>query len=143
MRIQELDRAAGRIIKGENLEEVRQFQPQLTPLQELVQEYLFFTSFGIVGTVPTEEPKTDKEREAKEKLKEVIQQLSKSNSNLQDQLVDKKIEENRDLILNHIHDMISYANRHFKTYLKPEDYRGKVSQMEKINDKYIRAVSSR
>jgi hypothetical protein len=117
------------------LKEARSFQPQQSPLQELVKEYLFFTSMGQAGAEDYA-----KSPESKDELKKVVNTLSQSNKNLQN-LDNQKIEANRDKILNHIHDMMQYAIAQFREH-SPERFEAKKKQINSVLTKYNAAAST-
>ena len=114
----------------EKTTEARTFAPQQTPMQDLVNSYLFFTSFGQMGTSDGA-----KSSESAEKIKEVIRALSQSHKNLQN--LDKQtLEKNKNKILTHIHEMMNYAIAYFKEHLTPDNFQAKRKQINDILTKY-------
>ena len=110
--------------------EARTFAPQQTPMQDLVNSYLFFTSFGQMGTSDGA-----KSPDSAEKIKEVVRALSQSHKNLQN--LDKQtLEKNKNKILTHVHDMMNYAIAHFKEHLTPDNFQAKRKQINDILTKY-------
>lgn len=110
--------------------EARSFAPQQTPMQDLVNSYLFFTSFGQMGASDSA-----KSPDSAEKIKEVTRILSQSHKNLQN--LDKQtLEKNKNKILTHIHDMMNYAIAHFKEHLTPDNFQAKRKQINDILTKY-------
>ena len=110
--------------------EARTFAPQQTPMQDLVNSYLFFTSFGQMGTSDGA-----KSSESAEKIKEVIRALSQSHKNLHN--LDKQtLEKNKNKILTHIHEMMNYAIAYFKEHLTPDNFQAKRKQINDILTKY-------
>ena len=110
--------------------EARSFAPQQTPMQDLVNSYLFFTSFGQMGASDSA-----KSPDSAEKIKEVTRTLSQSHKNLQN--LDKQtLEKNKNKILTHIHDMMNYAIAHFKEHLTPDNFQAKRKQINDILTKY-------
>ena len=116
--------------------EARSFAPQVTPLQSLVNEYLFFSSFGTM-----EAPGDAKSPDSEAKLNDVITKLAQSNKSLQS-LDKQKLEANRDKILNHIHDMMKYAIAHLREHLPPEKFDEKKKQINSVLTKYNAAAST-
>jgi hypothetical protein len=110
--------------------EARSFAPQQTPMQDLVNSYLFFTSFGQMGASDSA-----KSPDSAEKIKEVTRTLSQSHKNLQN--LDKQtLEKNKNKILTHIHDIMNYAIAHFKEHLTPDNFQAKRKQINDILTKY-------
>ena len=109
-----------------NTEEARTFQPQMSPMQDLIAEYQMFSSFGQMGLSDYA-----KSSDSAEKIKEVLRTLAQSNKNLQN--LDKQaLEKNKNKILTHIHDMMNYAIAHFREHLKPEHFNAKKQQINKL-----------
>ena len=120
----------------EKTTEARTFAPQQTPMQDLVNSYLFFTSFGQMGTSDGA-----KSSESAEKIKEVIRALSQSHKNLQN--LDKQtLEKNKNKILTHIHEMMNYAIAYFKEHLTPDNFQAKRKQINDILTKYNNLAST-
>ena len=120
----------------EKTTEARTFAPQQTPMQDLVNSYLFFTSFGQMGTSDGA-----KSSESAEKIKEVIRALSQSHKNLQN--LDKQtLEKNKNKILTHIHDMMNYSIAYFKEHLTPDNFQAKRKQINDILTKYNNLAST-
>jgi hypothetical protein len=116
--------------------EARTFAPQQTPMQDLVNSYLFFTSFGQMGTSDGA-----KSPDSAEKIKEVVRALSQSHKNLQN--LDKQtLEKNKNKILTHVHDMMNYAIAHFKEHLTPDNFQAKRKQINDILTKYNNLTST-
>ena len=116
--------------------EARTFAPQQTPMQDLVNSYLFFTSFGQMGASDSA-----KSPSSAEKIKEVTRTLSQSHKNLQN--LDKQtLEKNKNKILTHIHDMMNYAIAHFKEHLTPDNFQAKRKQINDILTKYNNLLST-
>ena len=116
--------------------EARTFAPQQTPMQDLVNSYLFFTSFGQMGASDSA-----KSPDSAEKIKEVTRTLSQSHKNLQN--LDKQtLEKNKNKILTHIHDMMNYAIAHFKEHLTPDNFQAKRKQINDILTKYNNLLST-
>jgi hypothetical protein len=116
--------------------EARTFQPQMSPMQDLVAEYQMFSSFGQMGLSDYA-----KSSDSAEKIKEVIRTLAQSNKNLQN--LDKQaLEKNKNKILTHIHDMMNYAIAHFREHLKPEQFDAKKQQINKLLTKYNNITST-
>jgi hypothetical protein len=130
----------GKTIKGyfpvKKTTEARTFQPQMTPMQDLVAEYQMFSSFGQMGLSDYA-----KSSDSAEKVKEVIRTLAQSNKSLQN--LDKQaLEKNKNKILTHIHDMMNYAIAHFREHLKPEQFDAKKQQINKLLTKYNNLTST-
>ena len=130
----------GKTIKGyfpvKKTTEARTFQPQMSPMQDLVAEYQMFSSFGQMGLSDYA-----KSSDSAEKIKEVIRTLAQSNKNLQN--LDKQaLEKNKNKILTHIHDMMNYAIAHFREHLKPEHFNAKKQQINKLLTKYNNITST-
>ena len=114
-------------------EEARSFQPQTTPLQALVLEYLTFTSTGIM-TIVSDGAKSP---QAAEELKKVFQTLNQSNKKLQAVANDKqKLEANKTAILKNIYDMMTYAIAHLKANMIPQEFDSKKKQINSVLTKY-------
>lgn len=111
-------------------QEARSFQPQMTPMQDLISEYQMFTSLGQVGLQDYA-----KSPESSEKIKEVIRRLSQDNKSFQN-LTKDDLERNKDRILAHIHDMMNYTIAHFREHLTPEKFQEKRPQINKLLTKY-------
>jgi septum formation topological specificity factor MinE len=110
--------------------ESRAFQSQKTPLQDLIAEYLFFTSFGQMGTQDY-----GKNNDSKEAIKAVQRTLAQSNKNLS--TLDKSmLDRNKDKILNHIHDTMNYVIAHYREHLPPEYFDTKKKQINSVLTKY-------
>lgn len=115
-----------------NVAEARSFQPQQTPLQALVMEYLTLTSIGLIAA--DQDAKTP---EGAQDIKQVLQTLAQSNKNLQNIVNDKqKLEANRDTILRNIHDMMTYAIAHLKANLTDEAFATRKKQINSVLSKY-------
>jgi hypothetical protein len=130
----------GKTIKGyfpvKKTTEARTFQPQMTPMQDLIAEYQMFSSFGQMGLSDYA-----KSSDSAEKIKEVIRTLAQSNKSLQN--LDKQaLEKNKNKILTHIHDMMNYAIAHFREHLKPEQFDAKKQQINKLLTKYNNLTST-
>ena len=117
-------------MKIKEILEARAFQPQMSPMQELIAEYQMFTSFGQMGLSDYA-----KSPESAEKIKEVVRRLSEDNKSFQN-LSKDSIERNKDNILRHIHSMMNYAIAHFRENLKPEYFETKKPQINKLLIKY-------
>lgn len=117
-------------MKIEEILEVRAFQPQMTPMQDLIAEYQMFTSFGQMGLSDYA-----KNSDSAEKIKEVVRRLSDDNKSFQN-LSKDSIERNKDNILRHIHSMMTYAIAHFREHLTPEYFETKKPQINKLLSKY-------
>jgi hypothetical protein len=121
------------ILTRKNVEETRSFQPQTTPLQALVLEYLTFTSTGIM-TIVSDGAKSP---QAAEELKKVFQTLNQSNKKLQAVANDKqKLEANKTAILKNIYDMMTYAIAHLKANMIPQEFDSKKKQINSVLTKY-------
>ena len=119
--------------------ESRSLTPQTTPLQALVMEYLTFTSTGIM-TIVSDGAKSPA---SAGELKKVFQTLTQSFKNLQPVANDKKqLEANRDKILKHIHDMMTYAIAHLKEHMIPQEFDSKKKQINSVLTKYNNAAST-
>ena len=111
----------------------RTFAPQETPIQKLVKEYVFFTSLGNVHIDQRGET-----AEAKQQLLALVQRLSKDSKTFAG--IDKqKMEANRDTILNHIHQMMTYAIPVLKKYLPTDIWDAKRSQVNSVLTAYNNA----
>jgi hypothetical protein len=121
------------ILTKKDVKETRSFQPQTTPLQALVLEYLTFTSTGIM-TVVSDGAKSP---QAADELKKVFQTLNQSNKNLQAVVNDKqKLEANKSVILKNIHNMMTYAIAHLKANMIPQEFDSKRKQINSVLTKY-------
>ena len=111
-------------------EAARSFSPQVSPLQDLVKEYLFFTSMGQLGTADGA-----KSTASKNEINSVLRTLSQSHKNLN--TLDKStLDRNREKILSHIHEMMKYAIAHFREHLTPENFDSKKKQINSVLTRY-------
>lgn len=119
--------------------EARTLQPQTTPLQALVLEYLTFTTTGIMTLVSD----GAKSPQAAEELKKVFQTLNQNSKKLQAIVDDKqKLEANKAAILNNIHDMMNYAIAHLKANMIPQEFDAKKKQINSVLIKYNNLAST-
>lgn len=133
----------GKTIKGyfpvRKTTEARTLQPQTTPLQALVLEYLTFTTTGIMTLVSD----GAKSPQAAEELKKVFQTLNQNSKKLQAIVDDKqKLEANKAAILNNIHDMMNYAIAHLKANMIPQEFDAKKKQINSVLIKYNNLAST-
>lgn len=118
-------------VQGKKLKEApRTFAPQETPMQKLVKEYVFFTSLGNVHI-----DKRGETAEAKQQLLALVQRLSKDSKTFAG-LDKQKMEANRDTILNHIHQMMTYAIPVLQKYLPADLWDAKRSQVNAVLTAY-------
>lgn len=110
--------------------ENRQFSPKMTPLQQLVNEYLFFISFGSMAI--DQESKNESSKKIITDLVNRLQQDSKTFS-IDDP---QKLERNKDKILRYINDMIQHIVAILKTHLKPDAWDNRKKQINKIITQY-------
>jgi uncharacterized protein YukE len=115
----------------------RTFQPKMTPMQELISEYQFFTSMGQMGASDYA-----KSSDSAEKLKQVTQRLSQDNKSFQN-LDAQALERNKENILSHIHSMMNYVIANFKEHLSPERFAEKRQQINSVLTKYNNIVASK
>ena len=111
----------------------RTFQPQVTPLEQLVQDYGYLTTFGM-----THLEKQGKTPEAQQALLSLVQRLSKDGKTFAN-IDKKKMEANRDAILNHIHSMMQYAIPVLKKHLPADKWEEKRSQINAVLTAYNNA----
>jgi peptidoglycan hydrolase-like protein with peptidoglycan-binding domain len=118
-------------VQGKKLKEApRTLQSQVTPLEKLVQDYGYLTTFGMShldkqGTTP----------EAQQQLLALVQRMSKDGKTFAN--IDKqKMEANRDTILSHIHQMMQYAIPILKQYLPADKWEAKRSQINSVLTAY-------
>ncbi len=123
-------------VQGKKLKEApRTFQPQTTPIQELISDYNYFTSFGTVHL-----EKQGKTPEAQKELLALVQRLQKDAKVFGSVVRDKKkMEANRDTILTHIHQMMTYAIPILKKNLPADDWEAKRSQINSVLTAYNNA----
>jgi GNAT superfamily N-acetyltransferase len=121
-------------VQGKKLKEApRTLQSQVTPLEKLVQEYGYLTTFGMShldkqGATP----------EAQQELLALVQRLSKDGKTFAN-LDKQKMETNRDKILNHIHSMMQYAIPVLKKNLPADKWEAKRSQINSVLTAYNNA----
>jgi predicted nucleotidyltransferase len=120
-------------VQGKKLKEApRTFQPQTTPIQELISDYNYFTSFGTVHL-----EKQGKTPEAQKELLALVQRLQKDAKVFGSVVRDKKkMEANRDTILTHIYQMMTYAIPILKKNLPADDWEAKRSQINSVLTSY-------
>ena len=118
-------------VQGKKLKEApRTLQSQVTPLEKLVQDYGYLTTFGMShldkqGATP----------EAQQQLLALVQRLSKDGKTFAN-LDKQKMETNRDTILNHIHSMMQYAIPVLKKNLPADKWEAKRSQINSVLTAY-------
>jgi hypothetical protein len=120
-------------IKQDIAEAPRTLQSQVTPLEKLVQDYGYLTTFGMShldkqGATP----------EAQQQLLALVQRLSKDGKTFAN-LEKQKMEANRDTILNHIHSMMQYAIPVLKKNLPADKWEAKRSQINSVLTAYNNA----
>lgn len=113
--------------------EDRSFQPQSNPLEKLVQEYSYFTSLGNVHL-----DKQGETPDARQQLLSLVQRLNKDGKTFAN-LDKSKLEANRDIILNHIHQMMTYAIPILKKYLPADKFDAKRNQINSVLTAYNNA----
>jgi predicted nucleotidyltransferase len=120
-------------VQGKKLKEApRTFQPQTTPIQELISDYNYFTSFGTVHL-----EKQGKTPEAQKELLALVQRLQKDAKVFGSVVRDKKkMEANRDTILTHIYQMMTYAIPILKKNLPADDWEAKRGQINSVLTSY-------
>lgn len=123
-------------MKFSEVTEARSFQPKVTPMQELIGEYQFFTSMGQMGASDYA-----KSPDSAEKLKQVTQRLSQDNKSFQN-LDAQTLERNKENILRHIHSMMNYAIANFKEHLTAEKFDEKRQQINSVLTKYNNVAGS-
>jgi hypothetical protein len=111
----------------------RTLQSQVTPLEKLVQDYGYLTTFGMShldkqGATP----------EAQQQLLVLVQRLSKDGKTFAN-LDKQKMEANCDTILNHIHSMMQYAIPVLKKNLPADKWEAKRSQINSVLTAYNNA----
>ena len=118
-------------VQGKKLKEApRTLQSQVTPLEKLVQDYGYLTTFGMShldkqGATP----------EAQQQLLALVQRMSKDGKTFAN-LDKQKMETNRDTILNHIHSMMQYAIPVLKKNLPADKWEAKRSQINSVLTSY-------
>lgn len=118
-------------VQGKKLKEApRTLQSQVTPLEKLVQDYGYLTTFGMShldkqGATP----------EAQQQLLALVQRMSKDGKTFAN-LDKQKMESNRDTILNHIHSMMQYAIPVLKKNLPADKWEAKRSQINGVLTAY-------
>ena len=118
-------------VQGKKLKEApRTLQSQVTPLEKLVQDYGYLTTFGMShldkqGATP----------EAQQQLLALVQRLSKDGKTFAN-LDKQNMETNRDTILNHIHSMMQYAIPVLKKNLPADKWEAKRSQINSVLTAY-------
>ena len=120
-------------VQGKKLKEApRTFQPQTTPIEQLISDYNYFTSFGTVHL-----EKQGETPEARNELLALVQRLQKDARVFGSVVRDKKkMEANRDTILNHIYQMMQYAIPILKKNLPADDWEAKRSQINGVLTSY-------
>jgi hypothetical protein len=108
----------------------RTFQSQSSPLEKLVQDYGYLTTFGM-----THLDKQGATPEAQQQLLALVQRMSKDGKTFAN-LDKQKMEANRDTILNHIHQMMQYAIPILKKNLPADKWEAKRSQINKVLQAY-------
>jgi len=108
----------------------RTLQSQVTPLEKLVQDYGYLTTFGMShldkqGATP----------EAQQQLLALVQRLSKDGKTFAN-LDKQKMEANRDTILKHIHSMMQYAIPILKKNLPADKWEAKRGQINSVLTAY-------
>ena len=118
-------------VQGKKLKEApRTLQSQVTPLEKLVQDYGYLTTFGMShldkqGATP----------EAQQQLLALVQRMSKDGKTFAN-LDKQKMEANRDTILSHIHSMMQYAIPVLKKNLPADKWEAKRSQINGVLTAY-------
>ena len=118
-------------VQGKKLKEApRTLQSQVTPLEKLVQDYGYLTTFGMShldkqGATP----------EAQQQLLALVQRMSKDGKTFAN-LDKQKMETNRDSILKHIHSMMQYAIPVLKKNLPTDKWEAKRSQINSVLTAY-------
>jgi hypothetical protein len=112
------------------LEAPRTLQSQVTPLEKLVQDYGYLTTFGMShldkqGATP----------EAQQQLLALVQRMSKDGKTFAN-LDKQKMESNRDTILNHIHSTMQYAIPVLKKNLPADKWEAKRGQINAVLTAY-------
>ena len=121
-------------VQGKKLKEApRTLQSQVTPLEKLVQDYGYLTTFGMShldkqGATP----------EAQQQLLALVQRMSKDGKTFAN-LDKQKMESNRDTILSHIHSMMQYAIPVLKKNLPADKWDAKRSQINGVLTAYHNA----
>jgi predicted nucleotidyltransferase len=120
-------------VQGKKLKEApRTFQPQTTPIEQLISDYNYFTSFGTVHL-----EKQGETPEARHELLALVQRLQKDARVFGSVVRDKKkMEANRDTILNHIYQMMQYAIPILKKNLPADDWEAKRGQINAVLTAY-------
>jgi negative regulator of replication initiation len=108
------------------ISETRSFSPVMNPLQKLINEYQYFTSFGTLHL----DQKAKSPDSAKEIIK-VIQRLQQDNKTFQN-LSKEQLENNKNKILTHIHSMLNYIISHYKEHLKDDAFIEKKKQINNL-----------
>ena len=108
----------------------RTLQSQVTPLEKLVQDYGYLTTFGMShldkqGATP----------EAQQQLLALVQRMSKDGKTFAN-LDKQKMETNRDSILKHIHSMMQYAIPVLKKNLPTDKWEAKRGQINAVLTAY-------
>jgi hypothetical protein len=111
----------------------RTLQSQVTPLEKLVQDYGYLTTFGMSHL-----DKQAATPEAQQQLLTLVQRLSKDGKTFAN-LDKQKMEANRDTILNHIHSMMQYAIPVLKKNLPVDKWEAKRSQINSVLTAYNNA----
>lgn len=111
----------------------RTLQSRVTPLEKLVQDYGYLTTFGMShldkqGATP----------EAQQQLLALVQRLTKDGKTFAN-LDKQKMETNRDTILSHIHSMMQYAIPVLKKNLPADKWEAKRSQINAVLTAYNNA----
>jgi hypothetical protein len=121
-------------VQGKKLKEApRTLQSQVTPLEKLVQDYGYLTTFGMSHL-----DKQAATPEAQQQLLTLVQRLSKDGKTFAN-LDKQKMEANRDTILSHIHSMMQYAIPVLKKNLPADKWEAKRSQINSVLTAYNNA----
>ena len=108
--------------KGGKVKEA--FSP--SPLQNLVNDYLFFITMNFVHL-----EKTGKSPQDVDALTQMIRQAKVDVDKLKD-LSKDQLEKNKNSILQRIHDMLTYIISRMKTHMRPEEYEKRRDRLNKL-----------
>jgi hypothetical protein len=97
-----------------------------SPLQNLVNDYLFFITMNF-----THLEKTGKSPQDVDALTQMIKQARVDVTKLKD-LTKEQLEKNRNNILQRIHDMLTYIISRMKNHMKPEEYEKRRDRLTKL-----------
>ena len=111
------------------------YTANLSPLQKLVNDYLFLVTMNFTHIEKT--GKTPKDVDA---LTQMIKHAKSDINTLRD-LSREQLEKNKNNILQRIHDMLTYIISRMKAHMKPEEYEKRRDRLTKLLTLYKDAAS--